>query len=111
MMDYFSRSAIGPWLGLFCGAPLWYIAHELGLYFTYQNCHHPWIIPAIHLIALVGTLLAAALSWRSAPQGGIETSDHAGLFSAIVGTGAGTLFGIVIAWQGLATFFYLGCAR
>ena len=96
------------WSGLPIGLLSWYGAHELGFYVTSPHCNgKPWLIPAIHALALLLSLCGAALS-----AGAIRTETESSKLGAWIGMGAGLLFAFVILCQGVAaTFFYNGCER
>ena len=99
-----------PWAGVFGGVLFWYTAHELGLYFSYLNCWHGWIVPAVQLACLAGALVCALASWKSLPPSS-EGDLQLKRFGAVIGTAAGCLFSLVIIWQAVAAFVYDGCFR
>jgi hypothetical protein len=97
--------------GLFAGASAWYAAHDIGLYFSGENCQHGWIAPTVHAVALIICLAGATLSFRTLratpPSPALEPKH----FLAILGCFAGLLFALVLMWQGAATLVYSGCER
>jgi hypothetical protein len=96
-----------PWSGVFGGALFWYAAHDLGVYFADATCRHEWLAPAIQLAGLSGALLCCVASARALNKEGHGSR----LVAARLGVGAGCLFALVLAYQGLATAIYSGCAR
>jgi hypothetical protein len=99
-----ARSVVMPWSGLIVGALAWYGAHELGFYLLRPNCQQPWIVPVIHLVALLLTAGAGAASLMAEPRRPRSPM-------AWIGLGAAALFALVIAWQGVAGLIYSGCER
>ncbi|SEP47535.1 hypothetical protein SAMN02990966_06838 [Rhodospirillales bacterium URHD0017] len=93
-----------PWSGLIVGALAWYGAHELGFYLLRPNCQHPWIVPVIHLVALLLTVAAGVASLMAEPRRPRSPM-------AWIGLGGAALFALVIAFQGGAGLVYSGCER
>jgi hypothetical protein len=99
------------WSGIFGGFIFWYAAHDLGFYYSAYNCFHRWILPTIHLIAFVGGLICVWLSYRAMSSSESPTIPGGRDFMARVGVGAGSIFTLVILWQGIAAIIYSGCER
>lgn len=95
------------WFGLIGGAAAWYAAHEASFFLVRVNCvGRPWIVAAIHTIALLLVSVAGFVSFHS------ENRDDGALtFANWIGIGAALLFAIVIVWQGAAGLIYNGCER
>jgi hypothetical protein len=92
-------------VGLLAGPIAWYTAHEIGFYYSDYNCHHPWILPMVHILALLVALFGtwySFVNWFRTKQT---------TFGALIGIASGLLFSLVILWQGLALFFFSGCDR
>ncbi len=107
-----ARTWMWPWLGVFGGAAAWYAAHDLGTYLTTVNCHHPWLVPLIHLVALVVAVACGWRAWQAWPTGTADDNPrNLQAFSAGIGTAAAALFAIVILWQGMASLVFNGCAQ
>ena len=107
-----ARIWMWPWLGVFGGAAAWYAAHDLGTYLSAANCHHPWLTPVIHLVALAAAVACGWRAWKTWPDGAIEDNlRNLQAFSAGIGTAAAALFAVVILWQGMATLVFNGCAQ
>jgi hypothetical protein len=98
------------WAGLFGGAICWYAAHEASFYtLRMNNCAAASsVVAAIHVLALLVTLAAGALSFRTAR---LEDWTRFPSFAGTIGLGAAAIFAIVIIWQGAAGFVYSGCDR
>jgi hypothetical protein len=90
--------------GFLAGPLAWYTAHELGFYFSDYNCRHAWILPTVHVLALLvslGGTWFSYINWFRGRQ----------TFGALLGVAGGLLFSLVILWQGIAIFFTHGCDR
>jgi hypothetical protein len=103
------------WLAPLGAAAIWYSAHELGFYFSDFNCGHLWILPTIHVLAL---LACASLGWMSyvtrpnpAKRQRALAIDDTQVIGSYIGMATVALFFIVILWQAIATFAYSGCER
>jgi hypothetical protein len=100
---------VHPACGIFGGAIAWYLAHDIGFYYSHTNCDHRWILPTVHVLAFIVSVSCAWISFHSLPKDkslGLESRQG---FFAIVGTAAGSLFSLVILFQGIAAFIYSGC--
>jgi hypothetical protein len=94
-----------PLAGFFGGVTFWFAAHEIGFYFSDYNCRHSWILPFVHLIALLGSVGSGLISYKCAKS---ETKFN---YNSGIGIAAAALFSLVITWQGIATLIYSGCER
>lgn len=100
-----------PWLGLIGGAIAWYLAHDISFYYSHTNCDHRYIVPTVHVLALMVSLYCGLLSYRSFPSPSTAGFENRPAFFSGIGTAAAGLFSLVIAWQGLAALFFTGCER
>jgi hypothetical protein len=100
-----------PSAGIFVGAIMWYLAHDIAFYYSGHDCKFRWILPTVHFLALLITLWSGAISahaWRKVPLDGHMTREQ---FVGGIGVAAAALFSLVIVWQGVATLIYKGCER
>jgi len=107
-----ARIWMWPWLGVFGGAAAWYAAHDLGTYLLTVNCHHPWLVPLIHLAALAAAAWCGWRAWQAWPdETGEDNTRKLMAFSSGIGTAAAGLFAVVILWQGIAALVFNGCIQ
>ncbi|MFL5785855.1 MAG: hypothetical protein ACJ76H_14655 [Bacteriovoracaceae bacterium] len=99
-----------PAAGLFGGALFWYLAHDIGFYFSGYECRYDWIPSTVHGVALVAVIFCGLISWRALPRTDKEMSTGRTFF-AYVGVAAAVLFSLVILWQGVAAVVYSECSR
>lgn len=96
------------WAGLYGGALLWYIAHDLSVYVTNHDCKYLWVAPLIHIIAFIGTIFCGLLSYRANAD---DNGKNLLGFSSLIGTAAAGLFALVIVYQGIAIIVFRSCVR
>jgi hypothetical protein len=99
------------WAGILGGAFVWYLAHELGFFFSDFNCRHRWVIRVVHLLALAGSVYCGVLSYRAWKSSHHPPTDEKRAFLSLIGTLAALIFTTVVLWQTVATFLYSGCER
>jgi hypothetical protein len=109
MMNYQWPKSLA-WAGLMGGFLSWYGAHELGTYFSAWNCHHHWILPLVHFIAVITCVLSGQVSWKTWLKYGKDLSPDQ-FYAPFIGVVGSSLFFIVLVWQTIATFIYSGCER
>lgn len=100
-----------PWAGVFGGAFFWYLAHEIGFYFSDYHCKENLILPSIHVISLLGSIASGVISFRVGMHRMAASNENKYSLTTGINVAAATLFSIVIIWQLIATFVYSGCAR
>jgi hypothetical protein len=100
------------------GPAAWAIDTQLNYAFVEWTCGRAWNpIPAIASVLLLISLAGAALSllaWRRHDGPGMpmpEQDGHPRHLLSGIGVGAGVLFGVVIALQGLAGLLLGPCLR
>jgi hypothetical protein len=91
-----------PWAGVFGGFLFWYLAHDIGFYFSGHGCNYSWVPRVIHVVCFLGAVFATFLSFRTWRENKM---------TPLLNVSAGALFSLVILWQGIATFVYAGCER
>jgi hypothetical protein len=111
-MKQATGGALRPWTGLLGGAAAWYAAHDASFYLSAADCHERWIVPTIHVAAVVACGICGWRSYRSLPRvGGAIAWDEARGLEAGIGAAAAALFAVVVVWQGAAAVALSGCAR
>jgi hypothetical protein len=101
------------WAGLAAGSIAWSISTGLNYIFGTVHCELFFTLRAITVLAMLGLCLGGvALSWpawRSTPGASSVSDKQPRELVAGVSALGGIIFGLAIAAQGLALFFF-GCA-
>lgn len=100
-----------PIAGLFGGFFFWYFAHELGFFLSNYNCHHSWILPAIHFVCLIGGLFSGWISLQLLRECEFDISQGKAGLLPMISVAAASIFSVVILWQGIAALVFNGCER
>ena len=106
------------WAGLAAGPFCWAVSTQLNYSLVQWACQRGWnLLPVIAAVLAVISLAGALLSWlawRRHDETEVHLPEHDGhpryLLSGI-GVGAGVLFGLVIALQGVAALILDPCLR
>jgi hypothetical protein len=112
------RSSTIPWAGLALGPGAWALNTQLNYSLVPWTCGHATnlalpISAALAIVAFVGTFVSWR-AWSSLPSdGSFEASEtrQPHRFLAGIGIALGTLFGLIILMQGLASLILDECAR
>jgi hypothetical protein len=106
MISYLTKH--WPSMGVFGGAFFWFLAHEIGFFFSGHACKYSVVIKLIHIVSILGSLASGFISYKSW-EDAKATGSQRHIFTALLGMASAALFSIVILYQGIAAFIYSGC--